>query len=305
MKSIVRTEQLTFSFAGGRPVVDGVDLQIPAGAVFGILGPNGAGKSTLMKLLLGLLRPQRGRVEVFGEEVERAPALFERIGVLIEEPRLYLHLSGRDNLRVFATYRGIGERRLEEVLSLVRLQRVAGRRVRHYSTGMKQRLAIALALLPDPGLLILDEPTNGLDPQGIAEVRELVKDLHRRHEKTILLSSHILSEIEQLSTHVGILHEGCLRFQGTLPELRRRRPIGRTLLLETDGAEAAARLLRQQGRKITLLDAERLRLPVEGRAEVPPLLDALRRAGIAVYQAQLEEGRLEDYFLEILARRPP
>jgi len=298
MQLTVQTEQLTFSFAGERPVLEAIDLQIPAGAVFGILGPNGAGKSTLMKLLLGLLPPDSGRVLLFNQPMGRDPALFGRIGVLIEEPRLYPHLSGRDNLRVFAAYRGIGAPRVEEVLAIVGMHKAAARLVRHYSTGMKQRLAISLALLGDPDLLFLDEPTNGLDPQGIAEVRRLVLELQRRYGKTILLSSHILSEIEQACTHVGILDRGRLRFQGALSELRR--PAGRTLLLETDNAEAARRVLSATGRELLLLDAERLQVSIGGRVEVPALIDALRASGIAVFQARLEERRLEDYFLEML-----
>ena len=280
-------------------MISAVDLEVPEGTAYGILGPNGAGKSTLMKLLLGLLRPQRGVVWLYGASPGDSPAVFQRIGTMIEHPRLYTHLSGRNNLRVFATYRNIDEERIDEVLSAVGMQYAADRLVRHYSTGMRQRLGIALALLPDPDLLLLDEPTNGLDPQGIAEMRRLLQRLHRQEGKTLLVSSHILSEVEQMCTHIGILHEGLLRFQGSLRELREQAGTKRLLSLETGDGPAARQVLNAANYMVQEVNGNQLRVHVESRDRIPELIDLIRKENISLYQVQQEDGRLEDFFLQL------
>jgi len=296
----VATEKLFFQFSKKAPVIESVDLQVPEGSAYGILGPNGAGKSTLMKLLLGLLRPDQGTVSLFGRQVREQLDLFTRVGALIEAPRLYTHLSGRDNLRVFATYRNLPLAYIDELLETVGIAYAANRLVRTYSTGMRQRLGIALALLPNPDLLVLDEPTNGLDPQGIAEIRRLLQRLHREEGKTVIISSHILSEIEQLCSHVGILYRGKLRFQGTLQELRKQGAGPRQVLVETSDGSRAAVLLARAGYEVEKMERNQLLLPLEGRRSVPPLIDQLRSAGIDLYQVILQEDRLEDYFLRLL-----
>src|SRR4051794_4480726 len=215
----IETSGLTHHF-GGQPVLQGIDLCVPAGAIYGFLGPNGAGKTTTLRLLLGLLRRQQGTVRIFGRALERDRlAILRRIGSSIETPSLYGQLTAAENLEVWRRLFRCERRRIGEVLELVGLAATGPKRADQFSLGMKQRLGLAVALLHEPSLLILDEPTNGLDPHGILEMRALFGTLNRERGITILVSSHILSEIERVVTHVGVIHRGTLRFQGTLDEL--------------------------------------------------------------------------------------
>ena len=244
---------------GERLVVDHLDLQVNTGEVFGFLGPNGAGKTTTIRMILGLIRPTEGTVEILGRTLTEGPAqVLPHVGALVEQPALYAYLSGRDNLRaVAATLGGVSERRIDEILELVALKGRDGDRVRTYSLGMKQRLGVAMALLHDPDLLILDEPANGLDPAGIVEMRDLLRQL-AAHGKTIFISSHVLTEVRQICDRVAILSKGKLvtvadietlvgargAFRVTLePEhaaealaLARRQPWGANAQLDSDGA---------------------------------------------------------------------
>jgi len=203
-------------------VLDRIGLRVPAGSIYGFLGPNGAGKTTTLRLVLGLLRKQSGRIEVFGKafETDRL-GILGRTGSLIESPSLYASLTAEENLRVWQKVYRCPEKRIDEVLVLTGLAETGRKRAGRFSLGMKQRLAIAIALLNDPALLILDEPTNGLDPEGIVAMRELFRMLNRERQVTILISSHLLGEMEKLITHAGIIHKGRLLFQGSLEELRR------------------------------------------------------------------------------------
>ena len=210
---LIETQTLTFRF-GRRDVLHELDLRVPAGSIYGFLGPNGAGKSTTLRLLLGLLRPASGTVRLFGHALhQHREALLSQVGALIESPSLYGHLSGHDNVEATRRLRGLPAARTAAVLAQVGLSADAHRPAREYSMGMRQRLGLALALLPNPPLLILDEPTNGLDPQGIAEVRGLVQRL-AAEGKTIILASHLLDEIEKVCTHVAVLQRGELRAAG-------------------------------------------------------------------------------------------
>jgi ABC-2 type transport system ATP-binding protein len=202
-------------------VLDRVSLTVPAGCIFGFLGPNGSGKTTTIRLLLGLIRAPAQTVKLFGEDIgtHRLPIL-ARVGALIESPTLYPHLSGRNNLQISRIARGLPLASVEMALSTVELADEAGRSVRTYSLGMRQRLGIALALLGDPELLILDEPTNGLDPEGAYQVRMLLTKLCNVHGKTIFVSSHLLNEMEKMITHVAILDQGKLLFQGQIGTLK-------------------------------------------------------------------------------------
>ena len=197
---------------------------MPEGAVYGFLGPNGAGKSTTLKLLLGLARPTAGEIAVFGRPMGPRTRMetLRQVGSLIESPSYYGHLTGAENLHIVQTLRGAPERDIGEVLRIVRLDGQKGKRTAHYSLGMKQRLGLAAALLGFPRLLILDEPTNGLDPAGIQEMRELIRSLPGRFGMTVVVSSHLLSEIDQMADHVGIIREGRLVFQDTLSALHAR-----------------------------------------------------------------------------------
>lgn len=264
MTYAIRTFDLQRRFRGDFGV-HSLNLHVPEGTVYGFLGPNGAGKTTTVRLLLGLLHPERGRVELFGQPV--APddrRVLARVGALVESPSLYPHLSGRENLEVTRRLLDLRRARIDEVLELTGLRDAGDRRVREYSLGMRQRLALALSLLPSPGLLILDEPSNGLDPAGILDMRRLLRELARQGI-TVFVSSHLLSEIELIASHVGVLQAGHLRFEGRLEELRTRaRP---RLQIRCDDPAQAAEALRQAGEQISDIDAEGLKVHLGPRSE--------------------------------------
>src|SRR5438445_501940 len=215
--TIVETHSLTKRYGSGVLAVDSVDMSVRRGEVYGFLGPNGAGKTTTLRMLVGLIRPTSGTATVAGQ-APGSPAGLARIGSLIESPGFYPYLSGRENLRVVADLAGAKQKRVDEVLDMVELTSRAGRKFGTYSTGMKQRLGVAGALLKDPDLLILDEPTNGLDPQGMAEMRKLIKDIGQG-DRTVLLSSHLLGEVEAICDRVGVISNGHLVTQSTVQEL--------------------------------------------------------------------------------------
>ena len=215
----LETADLHHRFAD-HDVLRGVNMQVPAGSIYGFLGANGAGKTTTLRLLLGLLKTQRGEIRILGKPFTKD--VLRSVGSLIESPSLYDHLTAAENLRLLQIVHQCPQTRIREVLELVGLAHTGNKRAKQFSLGMRQRLAIAAALLHRPALIILDEPTNGLDPEGIIEIRNLLIELNRRHGCTILVSSHLLSEIEKVVTHLGILGKGKLLFQGTIDELRRQ-----------------------------------------------------------------------------------
>ena len=215
--TIVETHSLTKRYGSGVLAVDSVDMSVRRGEVYGFLGPNGAGKTTTLRMLVGLIRPTSGTATVAGH-APGDPTGLAKIGSLIESPGFYPYLSGRENLRVVADLAGVNHKRVEEILDMVELGSRAGRKFSTYSTGMKQRLGVAAAVLKDPELLILDEPTNGLDPQGMAEMRKLIKDIGQG-DRTVLLSSHLLGEVEQICDRVGVISNGHLVKQATVQEL--------------------------------------------------------------------------------------
>lgn len=214
----IETVELTRRF-GAQQGVEDIALQMPAGSIYGFLGPNGAGKTTTMRLLLGLLKPDKGRVLLNGKVLDQRRKALQRVGSMIESPSLYPHLSGRDNLEVTRRLLDLHSTSIAKALQTVALERDAHRPAGEYSLGMKQRLGIAQALLQEPDLLILDEPNNGLDPEGVVQMRDLLKSLSRERGISIMLSSHQLSEIEHLAEHIGLVVEGKLRFQGTMQSL--------------------------------------------------------------------------------------
>src|SRR5437879_6817128 len=215
--TIVETHSLTKRYGSGVLAVDSVDMSVRRGEVYGFLGPNGAGKTTTLRMLVGLIRPTSGTATVAGH-TPGSPAGLKTIGALIESPGFYPYLSGRGSLRVVADLAGVSQKRVDEVLDLVELSSRAGRKFCTYSTGMKQRLGVAAAVLKDPELLILDEPTNGLDPQGMAEMRKLITDIGQG-ERTVLLSSHLLGEVEQICDRVGVISNGRLVKQSSVQDL--------------------------------------------------------------------------------------
>jgi ABC-2 type transport system ATP-binding protein len=296
MSLAIQTLGLTRLFPGGHGVAD-LDLAVPAGAVFGFLGPNGAGKTTTIRLLLGLLRPQRGEIILHGYPLrtQARPAL-ARVGALVESPALYPHLTGRQNLEVTRRLLGTPRARIDEVLSIVGMRESADRRVRDYSLGMRQRLAIALAMLDRPKLLILDEPGNGLDPAGILDMRQLLRSLAADHDMTVFVSSHQLGEVELVASHVGVLREGAMQFQGTIGELRARN--APRVLLRAHDPVRATHVLSNAGESVDAIDAETLAVALGGRNEAQ-LNRLLLESGVEVSHLIREQPSLESLFFRI------
>ena len=298
VKPVIETFDLCKTYQS-RTVVDHLDLTVPEGCVYGFLGPNGAGKSTTMKLLLGLIHPTGGRIELLGQpmtEKNRIP-LLRRTGSLIESPSGYLHLTARENLAIVADLKGVAHRDIDRVLGIVRLTRDADRKVGQYSLGMKQRLGIAMALLGEPQLLILDEPTNGLDPAGIQEMRSLIASMPETTGATVLISSHLLGEMEQMVNQVGILNQGRLIFEGSLQDLQRHSR-GNLRLRLLDAAKGRAVLARQGVRAAALPgQPDTLVLPPLSDALLAPLVAALADGGAGVVGLTAETKSLEEIFI--------
>ncbi|MFD0724637.1 ATP-binding cassette domain-containing protein [Lysobacter brunescens] len=288
---------------GNDLVLDGIDLQVPTGSIYGFLGPNGAGKTTTLRLLLGLLRRQQGEIAIFGHRLdEDRIGLLRRIGSMIESPSFYEHLSARENLALLQKVYRCPRGRIDEVLALVGLAQTGRKRAGQFSLGMKQRLGLAVALLHAPDLLILDEPSNGLDPNGIVEMRALLQRLNRELGITILVSSHLLPEVEKLATHVGILHRGRLMFQGTIDALQARQHQRRALRLRTGDDDAAQSLLARHGHPAHR-DVDGLSLPALDDADAAALNRTLVAAGIDVFELAPERGDLERIFMDIVEDR--
>jgi ABC-type multidrug transport system ATPase subunit len=292
----IATELLTKRY-GDRVAVDGLTLQVAQGEVFGLLGPNGAGKTTTIAMLLGLLRPSAGRALVLGHDMAREPgAALGRVGAMIEAPAFYPYLSGYDNLLALALAGGLPRARITAALEAVELTERARDKVRAYSQGMRQRLAIAAALLPDPELIILDEPTNGLDPAGTAEIRALIREL-AAGGRTVLLCSHMLHEVEQLCGRVAILKAGRLIAEGRVAELLRRGE-GLRVRVERDG-ERALQLARELP-WVTGATLEGDLLLIEGPAANAAELNAhLALAGVPVAEIGARGASLEEFFLDV------
>jgi ABC-type multidrug transport system ATPase subunit len=290
---LVETRRLGKRYGERIVAVDRLDLRVRRGEVYGFLGPNGAGKTTTLRMLLGLVRPTSGSALVLGAP-PGSPEGLARIGALIETPAFYPFLSGRDNLRVLARHAGVPEARIDGVLEEVALSARAGDRFRTYSLGMKQRLGIAAALLKDPELLILDEPTNGMDPAGMAEMRGFIRGLGRGR-RTVLLSSHLMGEVEQVCDRVGVISRGTLVREGTVDELRGREG----LWLRVQPLEQAERVVAglRGVEQVARVDGG-LRVAAD-RAAAAAINRALVEAGVAVSELRPERASLERVFLEL------
>jgi len=295
---IIRTSGLTKIYRGV-PVVEGVDLQVGAGEIFGFLGPNGAGKSTTMKMLLGLVRPTSGAVEIFDQSLgANQRSILPRIGSLIESPSFYGHLTGPENLDLVRRIKHLPVSSVPPVLATVGLSGQEKKQVKNYSLGMKQRLGLAMALLGEPDLLILDEPTNGLDPAGIHEMRELIVGLPERFGMTVLVSSHLLSEIEQMVSTLGIIDHGRLLYQGPLSELE---DTGRLVVTVSDPLGAAT-MLRQAGWQIQQVSGNELMLPVYPDEHIARLVSTLVSSAAQVFRVEVRRRPLEQVFLNMTSQ---
>ncbi|WP_159887992.1 ABC transporter ATP-binding protein [Paenibacillus puerhi] len=297
--AIVQTQNLTKTY-GGMNRVNKLELHVEEGEIYGFLGPNGAGKTTTLKMLLGLIKPSGGTVDMFGESLSKhRRSILKRTGSLIESPSYYGHLTGLENMRVMQRLRNVPDQNVDEALRIVRLENHKNKKAEQYSLGMKQRLGIAMALLAFPKLLILDEPTNGLDPAGIGEIRELIQSLPARYGMTILLSSHLLSEIEQIATSVGIISEGNLLFQGSMSSLRAK---SRTAIcLKTSDNATAERLLITQGYS-PVQSGSRLEFDNLEDTDVAEINRLLVSHDIPVTRIEERGKNLEDIFLELTGK---
>lgn len=297
MQTVIETKALCKQY-GPHTAVDHVELHVPQGCVYGFIGPNGAGKSTTMKMLLGLIHPTAGRVRLLGQELtekSRLP-LLRQTGSLIESPAGYLHLTAQENLEIVADLKGVPHKDIGRVLDIVHLTQDRNRRVGQYSLGMKQRLGIAMALLGSPKLLILDEPTNGLDPAGIQEMRALIRNMPAATGATVLISSHLLGEMEQMVEQVGIIDHGHILFEGPLTELQRHSRGNVTLRL-LDPAKAApilrANSLTAHG------DSCVVTLPPLRDSLLADLVQKLAACGAGVVELTPHTKTLEEIFLSL------
>ncbi|HET9411087.1 MAG TPA: ABC transporter ATP-binding protein [Candidatus Dormibacteraeota bacterium] len=291
---MVETRGLTKHYGNGIVAVDNLNLVVRRGEVYGFLGPNGAGKTTTLRMLLGLIRPTSGTASVVGGE-PGSPKSLSRVGAIVEAPAFYPYLSGYDNLRVLAIYCGVPVKRVDVALDQVELTPRAHHKFSTYSMGMKQRLGIAAALIKEPELLILDEPTNGLDPQGMADVRNLITGLGQG-ERTVLVSSHLLGEVEQMCTRIGVIQKGKLVAEGTIDELRG----AATLTIHAEPAQTAMSLLAAEAGadRVTLLPDGTFSLKVDLKRSAE-LNRKLVTAGVDVSELHASERSLEEVFIEL------
>ena len=297
MQTVIETKALCKQY-GPHTAVDHVELHVPQGCVYGFIGPNGAGKSTTMKMLLGLIHPTAGRVRLLGQELtekSRLP-LLRQTGSLIESPAGYLHLTAQENLEIVADLKGVPHKDIGRVLDIVHLTQDRNRRVGQYSLGMKQRLGIAMALLGSPKLLILDEPTNGLDPAGIQEMRALIRNMPAATGATVLISSHLLGEMEQMVEQVGIIDHGQILFEGPLTEVQRHSRGNVTLRL-LDPAKAAP-ILRANG-LTAHSDSCVVTLPPLQDALLADLVQKLAACGAGVVELTPHTKTREEIFLSL------
>lgn len=292
---IVVTHDLTKKYKK-HTSVDGLNLRIRRGEIYGFLGPNGAGKTTTIRMLLGLIKPTKGNIEIFGQNLNKNRLqILQRIGSLVESPTYYGNLTGYENLEAVRRLRGLPEQRVNEVLETVRLSKVANRLTKEYSLGMKQRLGIAVSLLSSPDLLILDEPTNGLDPSGIQEIRELIKELPKSG-MSVIVSSHLLSEIDQMATQVGIINNGRMIFQDSIASLhQKRKPL---LKVGVSDVIEAKTILNRKGLKVDL-QKNYLWLSQTEPEFVSEINSILLHSGLSVFRLEEKTRSLEDIFLEL------
>ncbi|MEI4621142.1 ABC transporter ATP-binding protein [Bacillus cereus] len=297
MTYILKTTGLTKKYRNDY-VVHNVDLKIPKGEIYGFLGPNGAGKTTSIRMLLGLIKSTQGNVEIFQQDLAKERlSILSKIGALVENPSYYAHLNAIENLEVYRILRNAPKEKIEEVLQIVGLQHAAKQKVKEYSLGMKQRLGIAIALLGDPQLLILDEPTNGLDPEGIHEIRMLIKQLAKERGITILISSHLLSEIDQMATYVGIIAKGKLIFQDKIGRLRQHAHCSITLM--TDKPDSAWKLILSKGIP-SIQEEKQIILSNVSNETISNIVKILVTHNISVFRIEENKKSLEEIFLQLI-----
>ena len=295
---IIATENLSKEYDGVYRVQD-LDIRVKEGDIYGFLGPNGAGKSTTMKMLLGLVKPTSGTIEIMGKlfNEKNRKGILQSVGSLIEAPSYYGHLTGRENMELIRRLLDLPQKNIDEAIHIVRLENQMNKKVKNYSLGMKQRLGIAMALAREPKLLILDEPTNGLDPAGIEEIRELIKTLPSKYGMTVMISSHILSEIDQMATVIGIINQGSLIFQERMSVLdEQRKP---QIILKTSDDDTAYRFLAKLNPQRTL---NGLQLGALTDEQTGAVVRELCSNNLSVYRVEEHRESLEDIFLTLTGK---
>lgn len=295
---IIETHDLNFEFQKNKKLLRNVSIHVPEKSIYGFLGPNGAGKSTTIRLITGLLGEQNpGEISLFGKPLaHQLPAAFSQMSCIIETPTLYGHLTGLEHLQFIATLQNISNPAFNDLLELVGLDHARHIKAKKYSLGMKQRLSIAMALINNPTLLILDEPVNGLDPQGIIEMRLLLQKLNRERNITIFISSHILAEVEKLCTHIGILYNGELRFEGTIAELKAKNS-GTSVLVEVTALQQHFDLISRH-HSIERINENEFLIHFSNKEEIPIFTSFLTSNDIPVYKIQ-PQGGLEEWFINL------
>jgi ABC-2 type transport system ATP-binding protein len=296
----LETKDLTYRFSSDEIALDHINLQVEEGSIYGFLGPNGAGKTTTLRLILGLLKKQQGDISIFGKPfASNRVDILKKIGSLIESPSIYGHLTATENLLVLQKVQQCPKNRIGEVLELVGLSHTGTKKAGQFSLGMKQRLSIAMALLHNPTLLILDEPTNGLDPNGILEVRELLKQLNQEKGITIVISSHLLAEIEKLVTHIGIINKGKMLFQGTLEALKNKQQQSQAIIFDTSNASKTAQIIADNHLEANFMDGKTV-MPAASKDRIAQINQQLVNNGVEVYEISVVKNDLEMIFMDLI-----
>ena len=298
MKYIIQTSNLDFQYSKNKKILNNLSINVPKGSIYGFLGPNGAGKSTTMRLLTGIIPGDSNSIFLFEKPIEsQIPDVFEKVGALVESPALYLHLSGYDNVKYIALLRQVPLSKIDEVLELVDLTAHKRQKAKQYSLGMKQRLAIAMALLSEPELLFLDEPVNGLDPNGIVEIRKLLVKINKEKGVTIFVSSHLLSEIEKMCTHIGIISKGVLKYEGTMEDLSRKFETCK-IQITLDEAENWKEKLSSKYANVALEEQNKITMNLNHTSEIPDFAKEIIQEGARIYEIKILEG-LEEWFMNL------
>lgn len=298
MKYIIQTSNLDFQYSKNKKILNNLSINVPKGSIYGFLGPNGAGKSTTMRLLTGIIPGDSNSIFLFEKPIEsQIPEVFEKVGALVESPALYLHLSGYDNVKYIALLRQVPLSKIDEVLELVDLTSHKRQKAKQYSLGMKQRLAIAMALLSEPELLFLDEPVNGLDPNGIVEIRKLLVKINKEKGVTIFVSSHLLSEIEKMCTHIGIISKGVLKYEGTMEDLSRKFETCK-IQITLDEAENWKEKLSSKYANVALEEQNKITMNLNHTSEIPDFAKEIIQEGARIYEIKILEG-LEEWFMNL------
>jgi len=297
---MIKVSSISFSYKKGEKIIDDLSFDVPKGSFYGFLGANGSGKTTTIRLMLGLCRIDSGEVLIGGEKVLRnSVKAFSKIGSLIETPSYYGHLTGEENLMLYSKYYSVSPQRVSETLKLVGLSYAAGKKASNYSLGMKQRLGLALSIMHNPELLILDEPLNGLDPKGIAEIRELLLHIQKDEGKTIFISSHLLSEIENTCDTICIIDKGKKLFSGEIEKLRKS-VIGKSLyLIKCNKPEISAKIITSTSAVETILEKDGFRFATDDKEIIPEIVRLLTECKIKIYEVSKIDNNLEELYLKL------